>query len=118
METKEWSKIGFIYLLVAIITSAINMYNGYSLTNFLVPTLLSVVIFVTVVLVSMYFVRKLNTWVQIILAYVLSFIFGVLFNVIQGYSYDQYIKSVVYGTGMFVTMTLGLFYIFQVKFKK
>lgn len=115
MDSKNWFKIAMAYLFVFIIAVGINMFNGYPFSAFWFATLLSVAIYVTIVIGSMYLLKKLNIFIKLPLVYIIAFVLSILTNVIQGYSYDMYIKSVVYGTLMFVTMTLGLYYIFQIK---
>lgn len=115
MDSKNLIKIGLTYFFVFIIAVGINMFNGYPFSAFWFPTLLSVAIYVTIVIGSMYLLRKLNTYIKLPLVYIIAFILSILTNVVQGYEYDMYIKSVIWGTVMFVTMTLGLYYIFQIK---
>lgn len=110
MENKDYLKIGLVYVVVFILSSIINIYNGYSFSKFFTSTLLSVAIYVTIAFICMWLFKKLNDFVKIPLIYVVMFLITILLNVVQGYTYDQYIKSVVWGTIMFGTMSVGMIY--------
>lgn len=115
MEKKNYLKIGLVFVTMFVLATLINMYNGYPFKAFFFATLLSTVIYTVIVVGSLYLMKKLSMLVKVPLTYVISFVLVALLNIMQGYSYDMYIKSVVWGTMIFVTLGVGLYYLYKVE---